>query len=73
MQLLANSEGQKKSITIEGITDWLWAPNKNLIVYSCFFTSTEEGQPALDPKIGFLKIPERKTISLKTMKGSESL
>lgn len=40
----------------------MWTPNRNLIVYSAFF-SAEEGQTQVDPKIGFLKIPERKTIS----------
>lgn len=72
MQLLTNSEGQKKSITIDGVTDWEWFPNRNLIVFSTFITA-EEGQTPIDPKIGFLKIPDRKIISFKSMKNSESL
>ncbi len=72
MQLLVDSEGQKKSITVEGITDWEWSPNRNLVVFTSFI-KTAEGQTHIDPKVGFLKIPERKIVSLKSMKSSESL
>lgn len=34
MQLLVDSEGQKKSITVDGITDWEWCPNRNLIIFT---------------------------------------
>jgi translation initiation factor 3 subunit B len=37
MQLLANEEGRKKSITIEGISKWMWAPHRNLLVYTCVY------------------------------------
>lgn len=73
MQLLVNNEGQKKSITVEGITDWIWAPNRNLIMYTAFFESADTDKPKIDPKIGFMKIPERKIIDQKLMKGSEKL
>ncbi len=29
MELLATSDGKKKSITVEGLTEFLWAPNLN--------------------------------------------
>lgn len=72
MQLLQNKEGQKKSITVEGVTDWMWCPNKNMIVYTAFYKQ-EEDKPKVDPKIGFMKIPERRVIDQKLMKASESL
>jgi len=72
MQLLVDSEGQKKSITVDGITDWEWCPNRNLVVFTSF-SKTAEGSTQIDPKVGFLKIPERKVVSLKSMKNSESL
>lgn len=61
MQLLANKEGLKKSITVEGITDWIWAPHKNMIIYTAMFPSEDE-KNKIDPKIGFMKIPERRVI-----------
>jgi len=72
MQLLVDSQGQKKSITVEGITDWEWSPIRNLVVFTSF-SKTVEGQTQIDPKVGFLKIPERKVVSLKSIKNSESL
>jgi len=36
MELIATDDGIKKSITVEGIEDWMWAPNRNIIVYSSF-------------------------------------
>lgn len=44
MQLLVDNEGQKKSITVEGITDWEWSPIRNLIVFTSF-SKKVEGQP----------------------------
>lgn len=74
MQLLQNREGQKKSITVEGIYEWMWCPNRNMIVYTAFFDqNADESKPKIDPKIGFMKIPERRIIDQKLMKGSESL
>jgi hypothetical protein len=58
--LLANNEGQKKSITIQGVTDWMWVPNKNMIVYTMFFPQEDENAPRQDPKVGFMRIPERR-------------
>ena len=34
MQLLVDNEGAKKSITVDGITDWEWCPNRNLVVFT---------------------------------------
>lgn len=36
MELIATNDGVKKSITVDGIEDWAWAPHKNFIVYSSF-------------------------------------
>lgn len=36
MELIATDDGVKKSITIDGIEDWSWAPQRNFIVYSAF-------------------------------------
>lgn len=70
---MTNKEGLKKSITIEGIRDWMWCPHKNMIVYSAFYKQEDEEKQKVDPKIGFMKIPERRVIDQKTMKNSEEL
>ena len=36
MELIENEEEVKKSITIDGITDFSWAPHRNFIVYTAF-------------------------------------
>ena len=51
----------------------MWCPHKHLIVYTAFFKEEEEGKQKLEPKIGFLKIPERRVVDQKLMKNSESL
>lgn len=73
MQLLANSEGQKKSITVNGVKDWFWMPNRNMIVYTTFFANEDENAPKVDPKVGFLSIPDRTFVDQKVMKNSEEL
>jgi hypothetical protein len=42
-------------------------------MYTAFFESADAEKPKIDPKIGFMKIPERKIIDQKLMKGSEKL
>ena len=54
MELIQNDDGQKKSITIEGIDEVKWAPARNVIVYTAF---PGEGQ---HPRVGFIEIPSRK-------------
>lgn len=72
MQILQNSEGQKKSITIPNIKEWCWAHNRNTLTYVCYETPEEVEEygdeeeeekkyvePATDPRIGFMNIPSR--------------
>lgn len=40
----------------------MWTPNRNMIVYTAFFNQEDETKPKIDPKIGFMKIPERRII-----------
>jgi uncharacterized protein with WD repeat len=53
MELLVNSDGNKKSITIDGITDFNWSPSANIIAFTSF------GAENAHPKVGFLEIPSR--------------
>jgi hypothetical protein len=66
MELIATDDGVKKSITVDGIEDWAWAPHRNFIVYSAF--PPEENQ---FPRIGFLEIPSRKP-TIKTFAAAKS-
>ena len=76
MELLKTQDGVKKSITIDSIEDWSWAPSKNLIIYTAYLNQEEQGEESktiFDPRIGFLKIPERRFFGVKNFKSSESL
>jgi len=79
MQILTNRDGQKKSITIEGIKDWEWAPARNTLIYSCFFSNEEDEddeeeekkttkQAVPQPRVGFMNIPSRQVIGFKDFK-----
>jgi len=83
MEMIARSDGQKKSITIGGIKDWMWVPGKNLIAYSCFFGTEElndedeayeeKKSKLMDPKIGFISIPNRAVVQTFTFNDSLEL
>lgn len=73
MQLLSNSEGQKRSITIKGITDWMWVPGKNYLVYTAFFPQEKEVDVKVDPNLSFMKLPQRTIVDKKVFKNSEEL
>jgi len=53
MQLLDN-----KSITIDGIDDFVWAPHDN------FFTYTTLNKDTKIAKVGFIAVPTKKEMSL---------
>jgi len=44
-----------------------------MICYTSFFPQEDETAVKIDPKIGFLKIPDRRVTDQKVMKSSESL
>lgn len=44
-----------------------------MIVYSAFFPQEDEAEKKIDPKIGFLKIPERRIVNQKVIKDAETL
>lgn len=66
MELIQISEGVKKSITVEGVEDVMWAPNRNVLVYSAFPGENQH------PRIGFIEIPSRQT-NIKTFNNALSL
>ena len=81
MEMISNREGQKKSITVNGIKDWMWVPGKNMLVYSCFFGTEKfldqeevktEGQ-FMDPRIGFMTVPDRAQIQTINLTDSMSV
>lgn len=63
MELIVNEEGQKKSITIEGIQELKWAPHKNFLVYTAFPGENQH------PRVGFIEVPSRKQ-TIKTFNNS---
>jgi hypothetical protein len=65
MELIVNEEGSKKSITIDGIQDVMWAPHKNFVVYTAFPGENQH------PRVGFIEIPSRKS-TIKTFNNSQA-
>ncbi len=65
MELIQTSDGVKKSITIEGVQDIMWAPNRNFFVYTAFPGENQH------PRVGFIEIPSRQT-TIKTFNNSQS-
>lgn len=65
MELIINSEGQKKSISVDGIEDWQWSPKRNFIVYTAFPDDQH-------PRVGFIEIPNRQT-TVKTFSTAKAL
>jgi hypothetical protein len=57
MELMANEDGNKKSVTIEGITEFQWAPHKNFFAFLAFPENTQ-------PKVGFIEVPTRRNMSI---------
>jgi hypothetical protein len=65
MELIQTSDGVKKSITVEGIQDVMWSPNKNFLVYTAFPGETQH------PRVGFIEVPSRQT-TIKTFSTSQN-
>lgn len=70
MTLLEDSDGVKKSITVDNIHQWEWVNTRNLLVY---ISKPEEEQENVDPMIGFITIPTRKTIGVVPLRGATEL
>jgi uncharacterized protein with WD repeat len=66
MELIQTSDGVKKSITVDGIEDIMWAPNRNFLVYTAFPGETQH------PRVGFIEVPSRQT-TIKTFNNSQAL
>jgi len=65
MELISTSDGVKKSITVDGIENIMWAPNKNVLVYTAFPGDNQH------PRVGFIEIPSRQT-TIKTFNNAQS-
>jgi len=66
MELIQTSDGAKKSITVEGIMDVKWAPNRNALAYTAFPGENQH------PRVGFIEIPSRQT-TIKTFNNTQTL
>lgn len=55
MELIATSDGIKKSITVDGIEDLMWSPSRNCLVYTAFPGDNQH------PRVGFIEVPSRQT------------
>lgn len=52
--MVEDSDGNRSSIYVEGLKEFLWARNKNVLIY----TSFPEGENVY-PRISFQELPSR--------------
>jgi uncharacterized protein with WD repeat len=67
MKMIADSDGNRTSIAVQGLKEFQWAPHANVIVHTMF---PEESDNAF-PRITFLHIPTRKNIHVHTHKDAK--
>jgi hypothetical protein len=65
MKMLKDQDGNRTSILIDGLDDFVWAPHKNVLVYSSF----PAGENSL-PRVSFMELPGRVHLHSHTMKDS---
>ena len=68
MQMCEDSDGNKTSIPVNGIKEFMWAPNRNIIVYASF----PQGENVM-PRVTFMEMPSRRVHSEYTMNNSTDL
>jgi len=57
MKMIEDSDGNRSSIYVEGLNEFQWAPNKNVLIH----TSFPAGENVF-PRISFTEIPTRRVI-----------
>ena len=62
-KLCADNDGNRTSIPVDGVKDFLWFPNKNWIVYTSFPKSEN-----VQPRVTFLEFPSRRQMHNHTIK-----
>jgi hypothetical protein len=65
MKMQKDPDGNRTSILIDGLADFVWAPHKNVLVYSSF----PAGENSL-PRVSFMELPKRENLHSHTMKDS---
>ena len=65
MKMQKDSDGNRTSILIDWLDDFIWSPHKNVLVYSSF----PAGENSL-PRVSFMELPGRVHLHSHTMKDS---
>jgi len=68
MKLCQDSDGNRTSIHVDGLKEFGWFPNRNMIVH----TSDPSGETVF-PRITFIEFPSRRVAHTHTTKGSVDL
>ena len=54
MKMVEDSDGNRSSLYVEGLKEFLWAKNKNVLIH----TSFPEGENVM-PRVSFVELPSR--------------
>jgi len=57
MAMCQDSEGNKTSIFVDGLSEFTWAPHKNVLIY----TSFPDGETVF-PRVSFMEMPTRRLL-----------
>lgn len=68
MKMCEDGDGNRTSIFVDGLKDFMWAPHKNCLVY----TSFPQGENVF-PRVNFVEMPTRRVLKIHTFKDSTEL
>lgn len=68
MKMLEDSDGNRTSVFVDGLKEFMWAPHKNVIVYTAFPTGEN-----VFPRVNFMEMPTRRVLKTETFKDCQDL
>mmetsp|Transcript_216 Transcript_216/g.392 ORF Transcript_216/g.392 Transcript_216/m.392 type:complete len:732 (+) Transcript_216:22-2217(+) len=68
MKMIEDSDNNRTSIFVDGLREFTWAPNANVIVHTSFPIVSENALP----RITFLGVPSRRNLHMHTHKDSQN-
>jgi len=57
MKMIEDGDGNRTSLYVEGLKEFLWAPNRNVLIY----TSFPPGENVF-PRVCFTEMPSRRVL-----------
>ena len=68
MKMVADMDGNRTSIPVEGLEEFHWSPKQNMLIFNSF----PEAENQM-PRTTFMEIPSRREKLVHTMKDAQKL